>query len=203
MPLAYHSIKCTYASQYPQWASFTSTSQYHPIWTLPHEWKYIIGCHISIFPSKLPSLTLHVLTWLPTIACHQQYYSTSPIQLSVSYAIVLFACSTCICKVIYSTASHTQVHQITIFMALSSSQRIFMLNAHTKHHNMWYQVQNIHTLFSFVDAAHIDVFLTSHHNIITPTVNIYKIPLSIPQMYCIRALFYKLHADVPRGFFRV
>ena len=106
MLLAYHSIKCTYASPYPQWASFTSTSLYHPIWTLPHNWRYTIGCNISIFPYKLLSWTLTILTSLPTIACHQQYHSTSPIQLSASYAIVLFACTSCICKVLLYRISY-------------------------------------------------------------------------------------------------
>ena len=81
-------------------------SQYRHIWTLQHKWKYIIGCNISIFPYKLLSWTLTILTSLPTIACHQQYYSTSPIQLSASYAIVLFACTSCICKVLLYRISY-------------------------------------------------------------------------------------------------
>ena len=116
--LAYHRIICTYAF------TISSVSLIHlhvTIWTLPHKCKYIIGCNISISPYKLLSLTLNILTTLTTIACHSAHHLHS----SVSYTIVLCACTSCICKVILNRISCASTTNNDICCIIKESTNIY------------------------------------------------------------------------------
>ena len=139
---------------------------------LPHKWKYVIGWNLSVFPYKLLSLILKILTSLTTIACHQQQ-SAHHLHNSVSYSTFLLRARHASKKV---TPYHIScaILRIQIFVATPRSRRLLMLNAHPKHHSLWYKVQNMNTLFSLVDAAHIDIYLPviSHHNTKLTTVYI-------------------------------
>ena len=128
--------------------------------------------------------------------------STSPTQLS-KLQYLSIACTSCIqkgytlphlmrdtpntnicCNATQSKsidASHTRLGSITVFdTKFKKYKHIILISRCSSHRHL--------------------SDITSQHN---HTNCLHKIPLSIPQIHRIRALFYKLHADVPRGCFRV
>lgn len=166
---------------------------------LPHKWKYVIGWNLSVFPYKLLSLILKILTSLTTIACHQQQ-SAHHLHNSVSYSTFLLRARHASKKV---TPYHIScaILRIQIFVATPRSRRVLMLHTPEASQSLILSSKYKHIILISRCSSHRHLSdITSQHN---HTNCLHKIPLSIPQIHHIRALFYKLHAEVPRECFRV
>ena len=89
----------------------------------------------------------------------------------------------------------------TIFVATPRSRRVLMLHTPEASQSLILSSKYKHIiLISRCSSNRHLSDITSQHN---HTNCLHKIPLSIPQIHHIRALFYKLHAEVPRECFRV
>ena len=150
-------------------------------------------------PLQATSLTLKLLTSLTTIAYHQQQ-SAHHLHNSVSYSTFLLACTSCIQKG-YTYHISCAILRIQIFVATPRSRRVLMLHTPEASRSLILSSKYKHIILISRCSSHRHLSdITSQHN---HTNCLHKIPLSIPQIHHIRALFYKLRGDVPRGCFRV
>ena len=125
--------------------------------------------------------------------------STSPTQLRVAVPFYL--------RARHASKKVTPYHiscailRIQIFVATPRSRRVLMLHTPEASQSLILSSKYKHIiLISRCSSNRHLSDITSQHN---HTNCLHKIPLSIPQIHHIRALFYKLRGDVPRGCFRV